>query len=199
MNAEPPANHRAQAIWQQQPLEAFRPSIEDLRSRAARFERQVRWRNAREYGAAAVAAACVAVIFWRTPDALTRVGAALNVAGLFCIAWQLHVRGSARRPPADFGRTTGIEFLKQDLARQRDLLRGVWRWYLGPLVPGFAVLLAGAAARAGAETATRTAWAIGATVVVIALVLLGVWRLNVRAAKRLQARLDELDDIERDR
>jgi hypothetical protein len=26
-----------------------------------------------------------------------------------------------------------------------------------------------------------------------------VWRLNVRAAKRLQARLDELDDIERDR
>ncbi len=196
MNAEPPDND-ARAVWQHQPLEAFRPSIEDLRNRAARFERQVRWRNAREYGAAALAAVAVAVIFWRTPDALTRLGAALNVAGLGYVAWQLHARGAARRPPAEFGRTTGIEFLKRDLARQRDLLRGVWRWYLAPLVPGLAVLLAAAAARAGGDT--RAAWAIGGTAVVVALVFVGVWRLNARAAKTLQARLDELGDLQRDR
>ena len=197
MNAEPPRNDHAQATWQQQPLEAFRPSLDDLRSRAARFERQVRWRNAREYVGAALAAVCMAVIFWRTPDALTRVGAVLNVAGLAYVAWQLHGRGSARRPPAEFGRTTGIEFLTQDLARQRDLLRGVWRWYLGPLVPGLAVLLAAAAVRAGGDI--RTAWAIGGTVVVVVLVFVAVWRLNARAAQRLQVRLDRLGDLKRDR
>ena len=196
MTAEPSPGRGTQIVWQQQPSEALRPSIDDLRRQATKFERQIAWRNAREYAAATVAAACYAVIFWRASDTLVRIGATLIVAGLLYAVWQLNARGASRRQPAELGQATGVEFLKRDLARQRDLLRGVWRWYLGPLVPGLVVLFV-AAARANPGGASQAMWPIGAAAAIVALVFLLIWRLNVRAAKGLEARIDELDEAAR--
>jgi len=196
MTNEPSPSLDAQKVWQQQPSEALRPSIEDLRRQAGTFERQIAWRNAREYVAATVAAVCNAAILWRASDTLVRLGAALVIAGLFYVVWQLHARGAARRLPAELGRATGLEFLKRDLTHQRDLLRGVWRWYLGPLVPGLVVLFV-AAARANPGASIEATWPIGAAAAVVALVFLVIWRLNVRAARGLDARIDELDEAAR--
>jgi hypothetical protein len=191
MTAESPLDHDAPAIWQTQPSDAPGPSLEDLRRRATQFERQIARRNAREYVATAAAAACFVVIFWRSSDALERLGAALVVGGLLYLVWQLRSRGAPLQLPAELGQTTGLDFLRRDLARQRDLLRGVWRWYLGPPLPGMAVLLI-AAARATSGT-PGALWPIGVAAAMVTLVFAAIWSVNLRAANALQARIDELD------
>jgi hypothetical protein len=193
MTAEPSLERDAREAWQQQPPEAIRLSIEDVRRQARTFGRQVAWRNAREYVAAALAAAQLAAIFWRASDTFVRIGAASIVVGLFYVMWRLNARGRSRRPAAELGETPGLEFLKQNLARQRDLLRNVGRWYLGPLLPGVVILFI-ATVRANPPASSGAAWPVGAAAAVIALVFLAIWRVNVRAAKTLQARIDELDD-----
>jgi hypothetical protein len=43
--------------------------------------------------------------------------------------------------PAEMGREYGIAFYRRELEKQRDLLRGIWKWYLGPLIPGLALFV----------------------------------------------------------
>ena len=181
-----------QGLWQRQPPEPFEMSVEDVRRKAGTFERTIAWRNMREYAAALAAAAWFAVIGWRASDSAARIGAGLVVAGLCYVVVQLAQRGSARRVPAELGRTGGAAFLTHELARQRDLLRGVWRWYLGPPIPGMAILLFGAA-REGAARGGPAAWPIAAgAAALVALVFVAIARANTRAASRLQRQIDAL-------
>ncbi|OFW10016.1 MAG: hypothetical protein A3H96_03425 [Acidobacteria bacterium RIFCSPLOWO2_02_FULL_67_36] len=191
MTAEPSLDRDAQQAWQQQPSEALRTSVEDLRLQTRRFERQIAWRNRREYAAAALAAALLARLFWHEPDTFVRIGAALTIAGMIYIVWQLHARGASRQPSVELGMAPGLEFLKRDLARQRDLLSGVWRWYLAPPLPGIAIVFI-ATVRAHPAGSGR-AWPVAVAAAAIAAIFVVVWRLNVRAASGLQARIDELE------
>ena len=193
MTVEPRPDQVVQSVWQQQPSEGRGPSIENIRRQAGKFDRQIAWRNVREYAGALVAAVCFAAIFWGASDVLVRVGAASIVAGLLYVVWHLHAQGASRRLPAELGQTTGLEFLKADLARQRDLLRGVWRWYLGPPLPGMVLLFV---ATARANHASAATWANAVSAAVIALVFVVVGQVNARAAKALQARIDELDALQ---
>jgi hypothetical protein len=84
---------------------------------------------------------------------------------------------------------------RRQLERQRDLLAGIWRWYLGPLVPGlvlFAVSLPFEQSRSGPR-----AW-IGTAVVLSigAAVFVGIARLNRMAARQLQRKIDALLPLE---
>jgi hypothetical protein len=185
MNA---ADGDLQGLWQGQPPEGFRMSAEDVRRRADAFERTIEWRNAREYVAALIAAVCFGVIGWRTTDALVRASTILTVAGLACVVLHLRARGAARRPPAELGQTSGVEFLMRELARQRDLLRGVWRWYLAPPLPGMALYFA-AVARTN-PGAPR--WALAFPAAAVLLVFAGIWWMNARAAAGLQRQIDEI-------
>jgi hypothetical protein len=172
-------------------------SVEQIQASAGSFQRSIQWRNAREY----VAAIAVVVFFgWelsRTPDLLARVGFGLVIAGTFYMVWALLSRGSGRALPEDAGRASFIQFQRTELVRQRDLLRSVWRWYLGPLIPGLTVLMA-----TFFNHAIRSGHAI--PVVVIALVAVleaavfaGIAKLNGRAARKLQRQIDELDEAGR--
>jgi Flp pilus assembly protein TadB len=174
-------------LWQAQPTEGVRPSIDDVRRRADRFARQVAWRNGREYAAALAAAAWFGFLGWRTSDLAARAGAILVVVGLAVVVWQLHARGAATRPPENFA-AAGADFLRREIARQRDLLRHVWRWYLAPPLPGVALYLV-AIARTDPDARVWPAALAAATVV---LVFGGIWWINARAAARLQRDLEHL-------
>jgi len=172
-------------------------SVEQIQASAGSFQRRIQWRNAREY----VAAIAVVVFFgWefsRTPDLLARIGFGLMIAGMFYMVWALLSRGSGRALPEDAGRSSFIEFRRSELVRQRDLLSSVWRWYLGPLIPGMAVLLAMSFNHAIRGGHTFPVVFVALFAVFIAAVFAGIARLNGRAARKLQRQIDELDEAGR--
>jgi hypothetical protein len=52
MANESPPNDRLKRVWQNQPLEGMLMSVDEIRRRAGKFQKEVYWRNAREYVAA---------------------------------------------------------------------------------------------------------------------------------------------------
>ena len=202
-----------QTLWQTagDPAPQVGPeTLASLRTEADRFDRQIRWRDRREYAAALL----VAVLFgWDYPGAppLVRVGIVLAVLGAaFVCVWMW--RAQRRRPPAAPGAPTA-EALRVALARveiQIRLLRTVGWWYLLPLVPG-PLWIAGvglAEAVTGLPPIETTRNLVGAGVaLLLALVVLAavagffvfVYRLNQRAVDNdLVPLRDRLSSILRD-
>jgi len=194
MTNESPPNNGPQSIWQSQKLEGIRMSADEIRLRARKFQRKILWRNAREYVAAFAVIVFFGFEFWRTTDTVTRAGFGLSSAGLLYVVWQLGRRGSSRNLPAEMGLVSGLEFHRRELERQRDLLQSVWRWYLGPLIPGWVVLMVGMA-----RTNPGHLRHFGLTFTIFnlfaAFVFVLVWKINQRAARKLQRQIDELDAL----
>lgn len=186
------------SVWKNQSLEKVEISLEQLRGKAQKLEKRVWQRNLREYVASAIVVAAFAYYIWLFPSPLVRLGCVLVIAGTLFMVCVLLKKGSARNVPAQMGMRSCVEFHREELLRQRDLLRGVWTWYLLPLVPGLALFLAGlfrqtmqqpnASAHAGAIIAT-----FSFTTVVCALVFVGIGKLNQWAARKLQCEIDALD------
>lgn len=166
-------------------------SAQEIRRRAAKFERRILWRNIREYLGGAIAAGLFAWFFATSHDVLFRVSFALNIAGLAYMAYQLHRRASARSMPGDLGAVNSLEFHRRELERQLDFVRHIWRWYLGPLVPGL-VLFSVAMLLANPHKVFRLAL----TNVFFASCLILVWRLNAYSARCLERKINELHAAE---
>jgi uncharacterized membrane protein len=191
MANESPPNDRLKAVWQNQPSEGLQMSVDEIRRRAGKFQKKINWRNAREYVAALVVIVIFGFDFWHTSDALARVAFGMIIAGTLYVMWQLHQRGASRSLPAEMGLASGLQFYRQELKRQRDLVRSVASWYLGPMVPGLVVLMV-----ARARTNPGHLRPIGLSSALIALIFVSAWWLNQRAARRLQSRIDELNALE---
>ena len=187
-------NDDMRSIWQNQKLEGVHMSVDELRSRAGKFNRRVSWRNAREYIAAVVVIVFFTFCFARTDDLLRRVGLGLEVAGVAYVCWHLLTKGSARQLPADLGLANSLQFHRRELERQRDLLRGVWRWYLGPMIPGLAILMI-SGARSNPRHLQHFGLIVGVYGVLATLLFVFVGWLNQRGAQRLDQRIRELDSL----
>lgn len=188
---------RVQELWQSQQTEGARMSVEQIRMSAGKFQRTVGWRNVREYVAALAVTIFFAYDFARTDDRLARIGFGLLIAGTAWVVWQLHIQGSARRLPEDAALSSFIDFQRRELMRQRDLLGGVWRWYLGPLIPGLVVLIA-SFGRTNAHQVRHPELIIVIYSILVAALFIGIAKLNERAARRLQQQIDRLDELSRD-
>lgn len=179
---------QARNLWQTQKTESIRMSLEQLQKRAVRFERRIRRRNAREYMAAAAVAVFFGFEFARTDDVLVRIGFGLLIAAMAYVCWQLYRRGSSQELPFDAGRSSFLEFQRRELERQRDLVSRVWRWYLGPMIPGLVVLQA-AFVRAKPN---QFGLALG-LFTFYAATFVGIAWLNKNAARKLQREIEELE------
>ena len=177
MSSDPNPND-APGLWQNQPSEPLQMTVEEIRMKAAQFQKKIARRNLREY----VAVAIVVVVFTGyaifLPGALIKAGSILTVVAALFVAYRLHHKGSSRPVPAAIALSSSVEFHRKELERQRDLLRGVWLWYLGPFVPGMVLFGLGAGS---------VIWASG-----LAAIFGGVWWLNARAARKLQREIDAL-------
>ena len=186
MNPNDPRN-----LWQGQEVERVILTVDEVRRRAARFERRIHRRNVREYVAGALVVAFWTVQLWRA-HGWHVAPAVLTIVGTIYVMFQLHRRGSARSLPADAGIRGSIEFHRVELERQRDALHAVWHWYLLPFVPGLAALLVVAGIDRGINTRL-----IGFGVFFV-LTLVGIWALNERAARKLDRKIQELKAMETD-
>lgn len=176
-------------IWQTQEVEEMRFSVEELRAKAAKFQRRIRRRNLREYLAALIVIVLFGVAAWKTPQIVPRVGFALVIAGAIFYIWYLRRWGSTRPLPADMGSADCAGFYRSELERQRDLLQSVWKWALGPVIPGVALL---AVYNITSVSPARRWQQVGYVLLETAIFASVVW-LNMRAARRLGRRIAELD------
>jgi hypothetical protein len=177
-----------QSLWQDQPAAPITISIDELREHSRRLTRRVNRRNLREYAAAVVAAIAFVPTAWFAPLRLMRIGSVLSLAAVTFVVYHLHRYGAAQTLPAEMALTSGLAFLRRELERQRDLLRGVWKTYLLPMAPGL-ILMYLAPVLAHPERAWRAFWPFAATVVFFVF----VGELNRRVAKKIQARIDSLE------
>lgn len=164
-------------------------SVEEVRAKAAKFQRRILRRNVREHVAALVVILLLGSFLWKTPDTVERIEFALLIAGALYYMWHLWKWGSSRIMPADMGRADCTKFYRSELERQRDLLRGVWKWAIGPLVPGLALGYIYAIATASPAELWRRIISLLASVAIIVIV---GW-INLRAARRLDGRIAELN------
>jgi hypothetical protein len=197
MGNESPEDRRMKELWQSQQTEGFRMSIEKIRASSRKFQRKIQWRNGGEYAAALVVIVLFGFQFAHTGDILARTGFAVIVASMIYVVWNLHSRGSAKAFPNDAGIASCLEFQRRELERQRDLVSSVWRWYLGPMIPGLAILIV-AFGRANPQHLKYPGVLVAIYAAVIGIVFWGIGKLNSAAAERLQKQIDELNNLQLD-
>jgi hypothetical protein len=176
-------------LWQNQEVDEMKISIDELRAKAAKFQKRIHSRNLREQ------VACLLVIigfgwsFFRPSPIVPRISFALMMAGAIYVAWHLRVKGTAKALPPEMAGASCLEFYKRELEKQRDLVGNVWTWYLGPLIPGIALLVIWAIATL--PPAKRWYPMPFATLSVIAFWIID--RTNRRAAQQLNHQIEELN------
>ncbi len=171
-------------------------TLANIRDRAEKFQSKVWRRNLREYFAALVVVVGFGSSMWNYPGWMMKAGSALSIVAALFVVWQLHQRGAAQALPADSGMPL-VDFHREELIRQRDMLRSVGSWYLAPFVPGCVLITLGRyfQVHAHSRTLARDHQIIILGAVLVALVFGCVWLLNVWAAERLQNKIDQLDGL----
>jgi len=159
-------------------------SIDDIRSKAQRFERELRRKTIATAALVAVLIVVEAWQVWRSPELLERVGDLLTIAAFVYVGYRFRGYATAPLMPAGLGLTASIEFYRTQLARQRDLANRPWR-YFAVFIPGVGLSLLGGALD---QSAARTAALAAAGV---ALFVTTAWWTR-RGARRLQDEIDEL-------
>lgn len=177
-------------LWRTQSVETTQMTLDEIREKANKFQRKIGFRNLREYAAIAVVVAFFGFSIGKYPPPM-RVGAGLCIAGMLYVAYQIHRRGSSKAATADLAAASCLDFHRREMERQRDLLQGIWSWYLGPMIPGLVwIVVAAGMANPGH---LKHAWVFeGLYSGAVALAFFFVARLNQRAARQLQRRIDEL-------
>jgi hypothetical protein len=179
-----------ETLWQSQPEEGVAMSLDEIRKRVRKFETQIRRRNTREYLAATVAAVVLGAVVWFLPGPLERLGAALMLLGLGYVVVRLRAVGASRDLPVEASASACLHFYRQEVARQRDLLREAASWHIAAFLPGVILLFIG--------TSMKVPDRIGIAILIAsatlaAAVLAVVSALNAREANRLQRELEGLE------
>jgi len=171
-------------------------SLEEIRRRAGRFQRRIWWRNAREYAAVAIVVVVFGYYCKLFPSPVMRAGSVMTIAGALYVAYQFHRRASSEAAPAAAEFEHCLGFHRRGLERQRDALESIWSWYLGPLIPGLAVFIAGTAITAPIGPIR---YRVLMAVVSSAAVGVAFWlvaQLNRSAARKLQTQIENLQALE---
>ena len=176
-------------LWQKQEVEEVRISLDELRAKAAKFRKRIRQRNLGEHVACVVVAASFGAMGIKGTETIPRIACALIVVAAVYIAWHLQVWGKPKAWPGELRTANSGGFYRRELERQRDLLSSIWKWYLGPLIPGMAMLIIyGIVSVPASRRVVPVVYAIAAAAFIWA-----VGRVNQRAAQKLNRQIAELD------
>lgn len=189
-----PEDKHLQELWKSQDTKDFHMTLDEIHTRANKFQSTVRWRNITEYivgGLVALVFASMAVLI---PEPIVRAGCVLIVLGTLYVVWQLHKQASAQSLGAHETAMSLADFHLTELRRQRDALSTVWRWYLAPFIPGMLVFMFGVTFSADNPSpwaAKLGTLAIG--LVIVAAIDVGIWMLNRSAARKLTEEIEALE------
>jgi hypothetical protein len=171
-------------------------SISDLTARSHRFQSRIKRRNLTEYLAAIIVIVAFGWIAMAAPVWPIRIGAILIISAAVYISWKLHQIGSAEAAPHAPSAETLANHHRDELVRQRDALKSVWRWYLLPFVPGMTVFSIGTALESAAASGAPVWVTLAMSSVslgIMAAVFYAIYALNAHAANKLDAEIDALE------
>ena len=160
--------------------------------RTRKLDRQIASRNTREVWGAVLVVLIFAVMAWRAPGLIERIGWGITSAsGVWIVYYLLRTGAGPGRPERDASVAVYTAVLEAGYDRQIRLLRTVKYWYLLPMWSGIAVAVAGQWLRTDDTGAALR----GMGIVTVGFV--GVWILNerygVRRLERLKAQLPRND------
>jgi len=184
------------SVWQSQGGDGAL-KLEELRKKAGKFRTTIARRNLREYVAMVLMVPYFGYFAWTSRLPLMRVGNGLILAGLVYIAYELHRRASASPAPAELGWENCLAFHRAQLERQRNALHGIWKWYIGPIVPGLATVCAAISLPMFRKSVSAGLLSL-TWIAVPAVVLWMVARLNHDAAAKIQRQIDDLEGLSGD-
>jgi len=96
--------------------------------------------------------------------------------------------------PGDAGLSTGLEFCRREIERQRDLVRRVLLWTFGPIMLTIGTFIL---ALAMVSTKDRGLFPNGLPFLIAIVVwIFAYFTIRVREQRELQREIDELNDIE---
>ncbi|MBZ5619383.1 MAG: hypothetical protein LAQ69_11775 [Acidobacteriia bacterium] len=98
--------------------------------------------------------------------------------------------------PGDAGLSTGLEFCRREIGRQRDLLRRVLLWSLGPLLLTIGTLIF---ALAMVGTKDRGIFPNGLPFLIVMVVwVVAYFIVRFREQRELQREIDELNNVDKE-
>jgi hypothetical protein len=190
MSREAPLD-RFQLLWQSRERQPIELAVDQIARQAASFRRTIRRRNQREYAAAAIVVAGFGAYAVAADSVLMRVACAAIIAGTLYVTHYLRRHGAPEPEQVAACTADHLALHRRQLERQRDLLASIWRWYLGPLVPGL-VLFALSIPIEQSRFARGTWISAAITLSLGALAFAGIAKLNRMAARQLQRKIDAL-------
>ena len=163
-------------------------SLDTIGAHARFFQNRIRLRNLCESIAGIIVFAANLRDLGHAQTSLARASHWVLMIGVFFVIAFLNSRARARQVPIGGDVPTILRFHRDEMARQRDLLRLVPWWYLGPFVPGMLLMLA-------------ARWQTSAAAVLVGLPVIGgvflfVWWLNVRGALLLDGEIHRVNALE---
>ena len=182
-----------QALWQRVPTTPVVISPLEMRTKIEGFRGHIRRRNVKELITWLIAGVPLCWIgswpislLWHVSCAVLLLGCAFAAVSLFRRSGPL-VRDA---PPA----AALVQFHRAQLEHERDMLRGMWRWYVLPVMPGIA-LVAYAAGRFIWPRLPHMTVILGGCCLFLAAALVTLWTIVVQLtwAARLQRRIEDLD------
>jgi hypothetical protein len=173
------------SMWSNQAIPVQTISLEQIREQADALRRS----HIREYWMGQVSCAAVIVIFAAfaifVNDGRMRLGCALTALGSVIVLYRMRQLASIRALPAADIAAPYVDFMKAELGRQRDALRGVVLWFIAPNVPGLVALVWSMSH----DNGIAFPWQIPMMFVIPFLV--AIW-MHFAKARRLQRKIDAL-------
>ena len=174
----------------------FTMSISDLTARSNRFQSRIERRNLTEYIAAALVVGVFGWLAYIVPVWSIRIGSILIIVAALYVSWKLRQIGSASATPNVASAQTLASHHRDELVRQRDALKSVWRWYLLPFAPGMLVFMLGTTLETGSNLPIWIELATSAfSLSLMGGLFYGIYALNAHAAKKLDREIDALDSV----
>jgi hypothetical protein len=135
----------AQQVWQSQPTDdAPRISLDYVRHQARSLESRTRLRNALEYGTGVLCFFLFSFSAWQEGLEHPIMVASLAWFAVWSLYYMYRWHGSAAVKPApgEDGVLDTLRYQRQQLGRQRDFRRDIWRWSTPTVLPAFVLFLA---------------------------------------------------------
>jgi len=115
-------------LWQNQRGEGFQMMPEEIRRRIELMEKKLRRRTRDGFLVSASLIMFFSIWAVVSNNLLQRLGAVLSIGAIAYMARQIHQNRMRERPAGEIGETMSVDFLRTELARQRDFHRGRTFW-----------------------------------------------------------------------
>jgi hypothetical protein len=177
------------ALWRDQPVkEVPEMTIQVLREQSGRLAKKVsrrRWAETISGGTSMVLLVALAARVREAP--LVQISCAMLVIGEAIVIANLWRRGRSSSAPLDASMTSHLAYYRAELARERDLLATVARWYLAPTLPGLVFFPIAVALEIGVSPVIVGTATIASLALVEAIIVVVHRRAAGRLAKEIEA------------